>query len=240
MSQIVTLKWNKYGVTLILDNEIEFEKLLEAIELKFKDASRFFKDAKTAICFEGRKLSEEEEQMIIEAIEKIADLEIICIIDTDKEREEFFKRVVEDTLKEREEQQQQVEEEEVSPQEEEVLNNGQFYRGTLRSGQILESDGDVIVLGDVNPGAKVVAARNVVILGCLKGTAYAGMNGVDNAFVVAMSMSPMQIRIGDCIARSADTSQKLDNEPKIAFLEDGNIYIEQLCKDVIDDMKLLK
>lgn len=236
MSQIVTLKWNKYGVTLILDNDTDFEDLLKAIELKFNDASRFFKDAKTAICFEGRKLSEDEEQRIIETIENNSSLEIICIIDTDKDREEFFKRVVEDTIREKEEKEQQEEQ----PQEEILDNKGQFYRGTLRSGQILESDGDVIVLGDVNPGAKVVAARNVVILGCLKGTVYAGMNGIDSAFVVAMSMSPMQIRIGDCIARSADSIQKLDNEPKIAFLEDGNIYIEQLCKDVIDDMKLLK
>lgn len=234
MSQIVTLKWNKYGVTLILDNETDFENLLKAIELKFKDASRFFKDAKTAICFEGRKLSEDEEQRIIETIEKNSALEIICIIDTDKEREKLFKRIVEDTISEKEENQQNNQQEEI------IDNSGQFYRGTLRSGQILESDGDVIVLGDVNPGAKVVAARNVVILGCLKGTVYAGMNGVDNAFVVAMSMSPMQIRIGDCIARSSDGSQKFDNEPKIAFLENGNIYIEQLCKDVIDDMKLLK
>lgn len=238
MSHIVTLKWNKYGVTLILDSETDFEELLNAIELKFKDASRFFKDAKTAICFEGRKLSEDEEQRIIETIESTASLEIVCIIDTDKDREEFFRRVVEDTIREKEQQEEQEEQEET--QQEILDNKGQFYRGTLRSGQILESDGDVIVLGDVNPGAKVVAARNVVILGCLKGTVYAGMNGVDNAFVVAMSMSPMQIRIGDCIARSADSSQKLDNEPKIAFLEEGNIYIEQLCKDVIDDMKLLK
>lgn len=238
MSQIVTLKWNKYGVTLILDKDTDFEALLKAVELKFNDASRFFKDAKTAICFEGRRLSEDEEQRIIETIENTTALEIICIIDTDKEREEFFKRVVEDTIREKEKEQQEAQDE--PPQEEILDNKGQFYRGTLRSGQILESDGDVIILGDVNPGAKVVAARNVVILGCLKGTVYAGMNGVDNAFVVAMSMSPMQIRIGNSIARSADSSQKLDNEPKIAFLEDGNIYIEHLCKDVIDDMKLLK
>ncbi len=239
MSQLVTLKWNKYGVTLILDNDSSFKTLLEAVELKFKDASRFFKDAKTAICFEGRKLSEEEEQQLIEVIEKTASLEIICIIDSDKEREEFFKRIVEDTLKEKEEL-QHYEEQPVQSKDEIIDNKGQFYRGTLRSGQILESDGDVIVLGDVNPGAKVVAARNVVILGCLKGTVYAGLNGIDNAFVVAMSMNPMQIRIGDCIARSADSNQKFDNEPKIAFLEDGNIYIEQLCKNVIDDMKLIK
>ena len=232
MSHLVTLKWNKYGVTLILDGDVDFDEILKAVEIKFKDASRFFKNAKTAICFEGRKLSDEEERQIIDVIECTTELEIICVIDVDKEREEFFKKIVEDTIKEKEEKEQKAEVPDVS--------SGQFYRGTLRSGQILESDGDVIVLGDVNPGAKVIAARNVVILGCLKGTVYAGMNDVDNAFVVAMSMNPMQIRIGNSIARSDDNSKSKNNEPQIAFLENGNIYIEQLCKNVIDDMKFLK
>ncbi len=234
MSQLVTLKWNKYGVTLVLDEKTDFQNILKAVEMKFNEASRFFKNAKTAICFEGRRLTDDEEQKIIDVIENTTKLEIICIIDTDKDREEFFKRIVEDTIREKEEK---AEKEEIKDSPD---YNGQFYRGTLRSGQILESDGDVIVLGDVNPGAKIIAARNVVILGCLKGTVYAGMNGNGNAFVVAMSMNPMQIRIGDSIARSADNDQKKENEPKIAFLEDGNIYIEQLCKDIIDDMKFLK
>ena len=232
MNHLVTLKWNKYGVTLILDGEVGFDEILKAVEIKFKDASRFFKNAKTAICFEGRKLSDEEERQIIDVIEGTTELEIICVIDVDKDREEFFKKIVEDTIKEKEEKKQKTEMPDVS--------SGQFYRGTLRSGQILESDGDVIVLGDVNPGAKVIAARNAVILGCLKGTVYAGMNDVDNAFVVAMSMNPMQIRIGNSIARSDDNSKSKSSEPQIAFLENGNIYIEQLCKNVIDDMKFLK
>ena len=232
MNHLVTLKWNKYGVTLILDGEVGFDEILKAVEIKFKDASRFFKNAKTAICFEGRKLSDEEERQIIDVIEGTTELEIICVIDVDKDREEFFKKIVEDTIKEKEEKKQKPELPDVS--------SGQFYRGTLRSGQILESDGDVIVLGDVNPGAKVIAARNAVILGCLKGTVYAGMNDVDNAFVVAMSMNPMQIRIGNSIARSDDNSKSKSSEPQIAFLENGNIYIEQLCKNVIDDMKFLK
>lgn len=232
MSHLVTLKWNKYGVTLILDAAAGFDELIKAVEVKFKDASRFFKNAKTAICFEGRKLSNEEEQQLIEIIEGTTELEIICVIDADKDREDFFKRIVEETIQENEVKKQKAE----TPD----LSSGQFYRGTLRSGQILESEGDVIVLGDVNPGAKVIAARNVVILGCLKGTVYAGMNSADSAFVVAMSMNPMQIRIGNNIARSDDNSKKKNSDPQIAFLENGNIYIEQLCKNVIDDIKFLK
>lgn len=235
MSHLITLKWNKYGVTLILDAEAEFEELLKAVEAKFRDASKFFKAAKSAICFEGRKLSEDEESQIISVIESITELEIICIIDNDKDNEEIFRRTVEDTITEKEEKEERELRDAIAK-----AAGGQFYKGTLRSGQILESEGDVIVLGDVNPGAKVVAARNAVILGCLKGTVYAGMNTEESSFVVAMSMNPMQIRIGEHIARSDESMQFIENEPQIAFVEDGNIYIEKLCRNVIEDMKFQK
>lgn len=81
--------------------------------------------------------------------------------------------------------------------------DGQFYRGTLRSGQSLESDASVVVVGDVNPGASVCAKGNVVVLGCAKGYLSAGCDGDDHAFVAALDMQPMQIRIGKHIARSA-------------------------------------
>ena len=60
-----------------------------------------------------------------------------------------------------------------------------FYKGTLRSGQVFESDGSVVVLGDVNPGGKVVAKGSVIVLGSLKGNIFAGVDGNENAFVVA-------------------------------------------------------
>ncbi len=84
-----------------------------------------------------------------------------------------------------------------------------FYKGTLRSGQVFEADGSVVVLGDVNPGGKVVAKGSVIVLGSLKGNIFAGVDGNENAFVVALEMSPMQIKIGDIIARSSDSGNKV-------------------------------
>ena len=114
---------------------------------------------------------------------------------------------------------------------------GQFYKGTLRSGQVLESDASIVILGDVNPGAKVLSAGNVVILGSLKGTVYAGINGNPNTFVVALEMFPVQIKIGDTIARCADKPKKSSKpETKIAYVEGGNIYIEPLSREVLNDL----
>ena len=64
MSQSVTIKSNKYGINLVLDPEIGFDELLKDVVEKFKASSTFFKNAKLALSFEGRKLSEEEEQQI--------------------------------------------------------------------------------------------------------------------------------------------------------------------------------
>ena len=87
------------------------------------------------------------------------------------------------------------------------LQDGRFYKGTLRSGQVLESETSIIILGDVNPGARVISKGNVVVLGAMKGNAFVGAAGNESAFVAALSMDPMQIRIGDVIARSSDKVQ---------------------------------
>jgi septum site-determining protein MinC len=122
-------------------------------------------------------------------------------------------------------------------------DSGQFYKGTLRSGQVLESEGSLIVLGDVNPGGRIIAAGNVIVLGSLRGNVVAGVNGNENCFVVALEMNPMQIKIGEIIARSSDSAPKKKGkikgvEPKIAYVEEGNIYIEDLEQEVLEDIRI--
>ena len=123
------------------------------------------------------------------------------------------------------------------------LKDGRFYKGTLRSGQVMESETSIIILGDVNPGARVISKGNIVILGALKGNVYVGAAGNESAFVAALSMDPMQIRIGDVIARCSDKAsvkkkKKAEDTPKIAFVEDGNIYIEPITKEILNDINL--
>ena len=76
------------------------------------------------------------------------------------------------------------------------------------------------------------------MLGKLLGNVYAGASGRSNSFVVALQMYPTQIRIGDVIARSPDEKRKVEDEAKIAFSQDGNIYIESLDRDVLNDISL--
>ena len=155
-------------------------------------------------------------------------LEILCIMEQDTLTEAYMKEVLEDRKKEL------------------SASDGKFYKGTLRSGQVLEAGSSIIILGDVNPGATVVSKGNVVVLGTLKGTIHAGAAGNEGAFVAALNMNPMQIRIADAIARAADDkpdkksrkAKETSTGPMIAYTEDGNIYMEPITKEVINDIRI--
>ena len=74
-----------------------------------------------------------------------------------------------------------------------------FHKGSLRSGQKIEFEGSLVILGDVNGGAEVVAGENVVVLGTLRGLAHAGANGNKSAIIAANSIEALQIRIANII-----------------------------------------
>ncbi len=221
MNNSVIIKGNKYGIIVVLSPEEPFEELKLLVAEKFKESSKFFENAKMAISFEGRKLTNEEQKDILDIIGENTDMHIVCIMENDIEKEERFRKTVEEKLME-------------------LSNNtGQFYKGILRSGASLEFENSVIIIGDVNHGARVVSKGNIIVLGSLKGNAFAGATGNTNSFVVALDMSPTQIRIADTIARSPDKPIKEEvKETKIAFLEDGNIYIEPLNKNILQDIRL--
>ena len=108
---------------------------------------------------------------------------------------------------------------------------GQFYRGTLRKRQILESDSNIVILGDVEPGARVSAAGSVVIVGALYGTVRAGVSGDRDAFVVALSMQPRQLCIGAIEAKRQIICQESLNikGQKIAVVDGKHIYLDPLA-----------
>lgn len=214
MEQKVILKSNRYGINLILNEEMPFEELLGAIILKFHESDKFFKNAKIGISFSGRKLTTEEEIRIVDAITESTSIEILCVLDNDEQKADDTKTQIEEVLKRQEE------------------STGQFYKGTLHSGQVLEAETSVVIIGDVNPGAKIVARGNIVVLGSLDGNAYAGAAGDPGAFVAALHMNPIQIKIADVIGRSEDKSplerlrRKKHLEPQVAYIKEEAIHID--------------
>ncbi len=98
----------------------------------------------------------------------------------------------------------------------------------LRSGQRIEHNGDVLVLGNVNRDAQIVATGNIIVMGTLRGIAVAGALGDESAVVVALRMEPQQVRIGKKIAISNDEERISPGYPEIAKVEDGAIILERV------------
>lgn len=232
MEQPVVIKSNKYGLTVILDPEPDFEALRNYVAVKFEESKKFFKGAEFAIAFEGRELSQDEQLILVQEMSSHGGIKVPCIVDVDVAREAVMKQAVEHTR---------------GAGEIPSGGDGKFYKGTLRSGQVLESETSIIILGDVNPGATVVSKGNVVVLGTLKGSIYVGAGGNANTFVAALSMDPMQIRIADYIARNSDSPEKKkklkkkdkqEEQAMIAYVDAGNIYIEPITKEVLTDINI--
>lgn len=221
MDNSVIIKGLNNGIIVVLDPQIEFELLKEKVIKKFRDSSKFLGSAQVALSFEGRKLTDEQQLELLDIISEESELKIICLVTDDPEKELLFQKSIErsgDTKNK---------------------TNGQFYKGNLRSGQSLECDTSIVIIGDVNAGASVTASGNIVILGALRGNVYAGASGSNKAFILALDMSPVQIRIADTIARAPDNPEKNgEKEAKIAFLEDGNIYIEPVNRKTLSEREL--
>ncbi len=99
---------------------------------------------------------------------------------------------------------------------------------SLRSGQRVEHGGDILILGDVNKDAEVVATGNIIVMGTLRGVAIAGALGDEAAVVVALRMEPQQIRIGKKLAISDDSERESPGYPEVAKVEEGTIVLEKV------------
>ncbi|MCA1063564.1 septum site-determining protein MinC [Rossellomorea sp. AcN35-11] len=108
--------------------------------------------------------------------------------------------------------------------------NIETLTGVIRSGQVVEVPGDILIVGDVNPGGKVLAGGNIYILGSLKGIAHAGHNGNLDSVIVASKMVPSQLRIGGALNRAPDrVEEEDDHDMECAYIDDrGQIVVDRL------------
>lgn len=220
MKDSVLIKSFPHGITLILKEEVYFEDLLAEVSVKFAEAKAFFGKASMALSIEGRSLSEVEELRILEAIRKNSNLQIVCIVGKDEETDKKYIKAL-----------QQVE------QQLDYGGEGQFYKGSLKNGEVIETEGSIVILGDVYPGCAVISAKNIIVLGGLYGEAYAGGNGQENAYVVALEMEPERLKIGDFKYKYAGKTPKwgikTKIQPKIAYVKNKKIVFDGLTKELL-------
>ncbi|RCX20808.1 septum site-determining protein MinC [Anaerobacterium chartisolvens] len=214
----VTFRATVNGLVIILREEDSFDDIYNQMEKKVMSAGKFFKGASLDVKYRGRKLDDSEKDKIKEIMVTRTGAQIKSFEeDTDipspiqkgsgaeqnriKLRKYFFKGINEGIAK--------------------------FYRGTVRSGQLISFDGNLVIIGDVNPGGEIIATGNVIVMGSLRGIVHAGADGNKEAVVVAFNLQPMQLRIADVITRPPDEKESRNAlSPELAFVKDDMVYIE--------------
>lgn len=221
MKDAVIIKSFTNGITLLMNEELPFEEILAEIGAKFSEARTFFGNAGMALSMEGRVLSETEEIRVLDIIRRNCDVRILCIVGHDKTTNKNYIKAL-----------QQVEKRLTSGDE------GQFYKGSLKNQEVLETDNSIVILGDVYPGSAVISTKNIIVLGGLYGEAYAGGNGRNHAYIVALEMEPERLKIGDfkykTVTKQSKWGIRPKVHPKIAYEKDGKIVMETLTKDLLD------
>lgn len=206
--QFITIKGTKEGLTLFVDDSCTFEHALNELREKIHASRPKHDEPVVSVKVKlGNRYVEEEQKEILRKI--IAEDERFTI-----------DSIVSDVVR-RDEALQWQEASEVK-----TVNR------IIRSGQVLEVTGDLLLIGDVNPGGKVVSTGNIYIMGRLNGIAHAGINGDKEAFITASYMKPSQLRIAEYISRAPDY------ESDGVYMECGLIDEEQ-DKIVIDRLQVL-
>ena len=221
MRDEVIIKSFPNGINLILNPDSSFDEIIAGIAYKFSEAKAFFGRASMALSIEGRAVTEPEEIQILETIHQNSNLNIVCIVGHDEATDKHFIKAL-----------QQVEKHLTKGGDE-----GQFYKGTLKNNQVIETESSIVILGDVYPGCSVISARNIIVLGGLYGEAYAGGDGQEDAYVVALEMEPERLKIGDFKYKYNGKKPKWGIrpkvQPKIAHIKNDKIVFDGLTKDLL-------
>ena len=214
MSNYVIIKGKNDRLVVALNPDVDFLDICDILKTKILEAKNFIGNSRMAIEFSGRTLTNDEENTLIGIITNNSNI-VISYIFSKKEKSD-----------------QEIDLESLNPLIEEGKTH--FFRGTLRSGAKIESDGNVVVLGDVNPSSIIKARGNVIVLGHLNGTVYAGLGGDDRAFIGAIYFNPIQLTIGmrtitdiqDEILDSSRVDKK--SRFKVARIMNQEIVVEEL------------
>ncbi len=219
-NQTVVLKSYKDGIRLILDPETDFSDLVKIIGDKFREARQFLGNADVVLALEGRELTDAQEMEILEVITLNCNLKVLCIIGQDERTQKSF-------LKAKKQLEKCLGDE----------NGCRMFKGSLTDGQSLDIEESVVILGDVNPGCSVRSKGSIIVMGGLYGEAYAGGAAGEREFVTALEMSPEMLIIGGVIYEPSEKPRwgiKPKISPKIAFVSDGLIRLENLTRQALE------
>lgn len=202
MRKNVTFKVDNKGITIFINEDIDFQMIKEELGKRFGKNHRFFSNGLVRFNLGRRNLTAQEKEELLSFFQN---KDRVLMVEFMEERGDDYAKPKTPSLS-----------------SQRICH---IIEGTIRSGQQIEMEESLLINGDVNPGAEVVSKGNIYILGSLRGLAHAGSLGDETAYVYALVFKPTQLRIAAYIARSPDEEVK-DNGPEIARVIGGKIVVE--------------
>lgn len=201
-----------------------WHNVLAGFEDRLAATPDFFKGARVGLIIGRRRLTEIDVRAARDLLARF-DVTLWALISDDEETQQVAAMLGLDAqLPKREVKPRTIEPPvELAPVEDPDV--GLVVRRTLRSGQSLRHPGSIAVIGDVNPGAEIIAGGDIIVWGRLRGTVHAGAMGDETAVVCALDLQPTQLRIAQHIARSPDDRRRKPM-PEVARVRDEHIVAE--------------
>lgn len=198
MKNAFSIQVTSRGVVLNLNPGLSYKKLKDDLNRHVKEASEFFAGVDIYLNINGRSFEVGELQ---EVIDIVSNYEKVNKIYVTQAKEKSQTDNYKDTI---------------------------LIKRTIRSGQRIKYPTNIVIIGDVNPGAEIIAAGDIVVFGRLRGVVHAGAKGSTEAQVVALNLEPTQLRISSIISRPPEeekTARRL--RPERAFIKENTIIVEE-------------
>ena len=203
MKNCVSINLKTDKIVIKIAENAEQKEIIQVLRKKLPELKKMYQDEKTPINVVGKVLKNKEIDEIQELIKKNIDV----TVDFDMPKTLGLSSITR-TFK-----------------QEVAISETKFHRGSLRSGQRLETEGSIVIIGDVNSGAEVIASDNIVVLGNLRGLAHAGAKGNKNAIIAAGVLDAVQIRISN-VVKEIDRDEEIMHKQAYVSIIDDKIIIE--------------
>lgn len=199
----LSINLKKDEILIKIDDNASQEDILNELSVKLVELKKLYKDEKTPIRVTGKILKNKELEEIKEKIIQNIEVEVRFDTPTTLGLYSIVRSYKKDI----------------------GTSETMFHKGSLRSGQRLEVEGSIVIIGDVNSGAEVIAGDNIVVIGKLRGLAHAGAKGNKEAIIAASELEAVQLRISN-IVKEIDRDEEWTREHVYIYVSDEKIIIE--------------
>lgn len=202
MKSILLVSMKKDEILVKMNEEATYDKILETLDKKLPIIKKLYKEAKNPIRITGKTLKDKEMEELRNIVKNEINVEIL------------FDNVNELGLHG------------IKKAYEQNVENSEtyFFKGGVRSGQKLEFEGSIVVMGDVNSGAEIIAGDNIVVLGNLRGLAHAGAKGNKKAIIASHKIESAQLRIANVLKEME--KEEIEESKQFASIVDDKIILE--------------